>query len=69
MHPYKDAAEIGYGGIFNLQNMREGVPGQLKTQGIWNWRDRARSITFRELKIHSYDFNGRARTEALAGAT
>lgn len=47
---HSDAADLGYGGTWNVQDFRAGVDGLRSSQGIWDWRDRAKSISFRELK-------------------
>lgn len=47
---HTDAADVGYGGTLNVSDLRPGLPGQWNAQGIWSWRDRAESISYRELK-------------------
>lgn len=47
---HTDAADVGYGGTLNTTDLRPGVDGQWHAQGIWSWKDRAQSITLRELK-------------------
>ena len=41
---------MGYGGTLHFDNLELGIDGQLHAQGIWDWRDRAHSISYRELK-------------------
>ena len=47
---HTDAADVGYGGTLNVEDLSAGVPGKWKAQGIWSWKDRAQSISYRELK-------------------
>lgn len=47
---HTDAADVGYGGTLNDKDLQAGVAGMWCDQGVWNWRDRAESITYRELK-------------------
>lgn len=47
---HTDAADMGYGGTLNASDHRPGVQGEAHTQGVWSWKDRARTITLRELK-------------------
>lgn len=47
---HTDAADVGYGGTLNNVDLSPGVAGMWSDQGVWNWKDRAESITFRELK-------------------
>ena len=44
---HTDAAEAGYGGTLNTEELQRGVDGFWRSQGIWYWRDRAMSITNR----------------------
>lgn len=47
---HSDAADMGYGGTLNFVDMEAGVDGEFHDQGVWSWKDRAESITYRELK-------------------
>jgi len=47
---HTDAADVGYGGTLNAEDLSPGVDGNWRAQGILNWRDRAESISYRELK-------------------
>ena len=47
---HSDAADMGYGGTLRFDNLEQGIDGQWHAQGIWDWRDRAHSISYRELK-------------------
>lgn len=47
---HSDAADVGWGGTLNSQDLRPGVSGQWQAQGIWSWQDRVESISYRELK-------------------
>jgi hypothetical protein len=46
---HTDAAEVGYGGTLDFDR-RPGNSGLWESQGVWGWRDRAQSITVRELR-------------------
>lgn len=45
-----DAVDVGYRGTLNDKDLRAGVAGMWCDQGVWNWKDLAESITYRELK-------------------
>lgn len=47
---HTDAAEVDWGGTLNSEDLHAGVRGRWKAKGIWNWQDRAESISYRELK-------------------
>lgn len=47
---HTDAADMGFGGTLNTDDLRQGVPGMWCSQGVWSWKDRAKSISLRELK-------------------
>lgn len=47
---HTDAADVGFGGTFRNDDLRPGIDGHWKEQGIWSWKDRAESINYRELK-------------------
>lgn len=40
----------GVWGTLNVENLSPGVDGPWRAQGIWSWKDRAESISYRELK-------------------
>lgn len=44
---YTDYEDVGYGGAINLEDMSARRDGQISDQGIWSWKDRARSTTYR----------------------
>jgi hypothetical protein len=46
---HTDAADVGYGGTLDTDG-EPGQDGQWQEQGIWSWRDRAESISVRELR-------------------
>lgn len=43
----------------NMDDMLPGVDGQYQSQGVWGWRDRAESISYRELKAIRMLLSGR----------
>lgn len=45
-----DAADVGYGGTLYFERFEAGRNGLYCDQNVWTWRDRAKSITLRELK-------------------
>lgn len=47
---HSDAADLGYRRTLNSSENRPGISGQLASQGVWNWKDRAKTITYRELR-------------------
>lgn len=47
---HTDAVDVGYGGTLNDRDLQPGAAGMWCDQGVWDWRDRAESITYRELK-------------------
>ena len=47
---HSNAADMGYGGTLRFNNLEQGIDGQWHAQSIWDWRDRAHSISYRELK-------------------
>ena len=47
---HSDAADMGYGCTLHFDNLEQGIGGQWHAQGIWEWRYRAHSISYRELK-------------------
>ena len=40
----------GIWGTLRFDNLEQGIDGQWHAQGIWDWRDRAHFISYRELK-------------------
>lgn len=58
---------MGYGGTLNVQDLSPGVPGYWQAQGIWSWRDRAQSISYRELKAVRLLLTGSLGTEVTRG--
>jgi Reverse transcriptase (RNA-dependent DNA polymerase) len=49
MSLHTDAADLGFGGTLGPVG-RPGDQGLWESQGVWSWKDRAASITYRELK-------------------
>ena len=47
---HSDAADMGYGATIRFDNLQHGIDGQWHAKGIWDWRDHAHSISYRELK-------------------
>ena len=45
---HSDAADMGYGCTLRFDNIEQGIDGQRHAQGIWDWRDRAHCISYRE---------------------
>lgn len=45
-----NTADVGYCGTLNSADNRLEVSGELQIQGVWSWKDRAKTITYRELK-------------------
>ena len=42
---HTDALDMGYGGTLSFQSTKPEVDGQWSEQGVWNWKERAASIT------------------------
>lgn len=63
---HTDAADVGYGGTLNFSDLSAGTPGQWVEQGVWNWRDRAESISYRELKAIRMVLSGSLGRQVLA---
>ena len=47
---HSDAPDVGCGSTLRFKNLEQGIDGQRHAQGIWDWGDRAHSISYRELK-------------------
>lgn len=47
---HTDSADVGYGSTLNMKDLRAGVCSMWCDQRMCNWKDRASSITSRELK-------------------
>lgn len=66
---HSDAADVGYGGTVHFDDYRAGRDGMHCDQGVWQWMDRAESITFRELrevrKLLSRDLGEKIRERAV----
>lgn len=47
---HTNAADLGYGGTLNTEDMAAGVSGMWVDQGVWKWHERANHITLRDFK-------------------
>jgi hypothetical protein len=66
---HSDASDVGYGGTLGPHSA-QGEPGLWESQGIWGWADRAKSISYRELKAVRLLLQSQlARQIAKEGAT
>lgn len=64
---HTDAADIWWGGTLNLEDMKPRTAGNWKSKGVWNWKDRANSIEYRELKAIGLLLMGSLGDEAVKG--
>lgn len=60
---HSDAADMGFEGTLNDPSLCAGVDGHWRAQEIWNWKDRAESISYRELKAIRKLLQGNLGTE------
>lgn len=47
---HTDATAVGYGGTLHTSDMQPAVESELQGQGVWSWQERAKGITYREVK-------------------
>lgn len=60
---HEDAAELGWGGTLDDQELSGSVDGICRAQGIRDWRELAESIRYRELNSISMLLTGTIGTE------